>query len=534
MGVQRSTTKPIKNNIACLKMANKMVSRSASSCAGSFLLLLTMITIMFEQAFSLVNFASHSGRVRNVQSSPCSFDLLTPSWRCDRRRAGKCVPLHPSFNHNSNHNHHYNGFLSLASEIPNGDVTSDQEDEDGGDEEEEETSTTAAAAAAATVIGIGGEGGLVYDVNKLKRNRVQEIVRDYKGDLLEVLAAAATDKRVDRLSSSSSVVVDEKILSLLQANPVITTTDSNLLDGHWFFTYASRPLLAKKTQQQQQRSPPQSLVKKRKTKRATISRSSSRPPKVPVVGIFRTSTRDVCLEDLRDEEDAYVVDRTRVLGGLLSFETHYAVAELTRTDLMLRKNSQRNFFLGRRFYSRDVSASSSPPTTRHSSSSSSSTPRLGIKILYLDSDLCISTTELGSEGPLLLYTKNESWSVRRQRRERKLRWLRDSLSRMRRSVSGVGDNDGVVDSSSPSASPLLSIGEVDEKSVAKSSTTWSVDEDPFAHFSPRERFEAMKGMSLEQIEQERQRELIKNQKLRKKRSKPKPFKKPEMPKQSRK
>ena len=79
-------------------------------------------------------------------------------------------------------------------------------------------------------IGIGGKGGLVYDVNRLKRNLLQETMTAYKEELWDLLADGDDGEIV------------EKLLALVQASPVRTTTDSNLLDNkdEWFLAYRSQ------------------------------------------------------------------------------------------------------------------------------------------------------------------------------------------------------------------------------------------------------------------------------------------------------
>lgn len=84
-------------------------------------------------------------------------------------------------------------------------------------------------------IGIGGKGGLTYNVNRLKRNLVQEAVRRYKSDLVAMLDSS------DLTTSSSSLeysrgwktptrreIVEEKIAALVESNPVLTEYRENV------------------------------------------------------------------------------------------------------------------------------------------------------------------------------------------------------------------------------------------------------------------------------------------------------------------
>lgn len=78
--------------------------------------------------------------------------------------------------------------------------------------------------------GIGGKGGVTYDVNRLKTNFVQKAIAAYKDQLWELLGNP----------DASQEAIEEKIAALCQANPVSTTTDSNLLEGKWEFVFSSK------------------------------------------------------------------------------------------------------------------------------------------------------------------------------------------------------------------------------------------------------------------------------------------------------
>ena len=100
-------------------------------------------------------------------------------------------------------------------------------------------------------VGIGGKAGFFYDVNALKRNLVQESVKRCKQELLLLLgdgrqnnaagmsipSKVGDDQQRTAMSSSSrwrrdrDDLIEDRLAALVQANPVSTTTDSNLLDG---------------------------------------------------------------------------------------------------------------------------------------------------------------------------------------------------------------------------------------------------------------------------------------------------------------
>mmetsp|Transcript_687 Transcript_687/g.1439 ORF Transcript_687/g.1439 Transcript_687/m.1439 type:complete len:321 (-) Transcript_687:52-1014(-) len=182
-----------------------------------------------------------------------------------------------------------------------------------------------------TAIGIGGNDGFVYDVNALKRNLVQESVRGCKQELLALLG----DGRQDEVGAKDSArdgkqnvvaprwrrerddLIEERLSALVQANPVSTTTDSNLLDGEWSFAFATNSASTILDT---------SRVLLSKTKRpddidgdnaATAARGGPwrfRAGKTD--NPFRSSTREIYLENLSGDENAHLIDETRVLGGM--------------------------------------------------------------------------------------------------------------------------------------------------------------------------------------------------------------------------
>jgi len=75
-----------------------------------------------------------------------------------------------------------------------------------------------------------GPNAFSYDVNKVKRNFVQEALAGFKWELFSLL------------NSTSHESIDERVQNLVEINPVSTTTDSNLLDGRWHLAYSSVPV----------------------------------------------------------------------------------------------------------------------------------------------------------------------------------------------------------------------------------------------------------------------------------------------------
>lgn len=184
-----------------------------------------------------------------------------------------------------------------------------------------------------------------------------------------------------------------------------TTTDSNLLDGQWSFAFAtnsaskildtSRFLLSKTKRKEAKFKVETKSDNQSVTVRGGPWRFKSGKTENP----FRSSTRQIFLENLSDDEDAHIVDETRVLGGLYHIKQRYGVFGLTRTalDLDLVQGESRLFGLTlKRQYPEDFKG------TKYGAP-------LEVQILYLDTDLCICTTGLGLEGPLHVYTKSDLW-----------------------------------------------------------------------------------------------------------------------------
>ena len=158
----------------------------------------------------------------------------------------------------------------------------------------------------------------MYDVNRLKRNLVQETVRKYKNELLVLLSQPSL-----RNNNPYSTLMEEKIHALIQANPVYTTTDSNLLEGTWMYM-VSLPAVTSTTTPQgsttsattsksQQQSPPTSSgLKNRNNKKHTL-------------GSWKTFQRTFNLENVQAEEKPFVVDEMIHWSGWYSSQTLFQI-----------------------------------------------------------------------------------------------------------------------------------------------------------------------------------------------------------------
>ena len=273
-------------------------------------------------------------------------------------------------------------------------------------------------------VGIGGNDGFVYDVNKLKRNLVQESVRGCKQELLVLLGDGrqVVDAKKDDGKQKNNVIVpkwkkdrddliEERLASLVQNNPLSTTTDSNLLDGDWAFAFqtnsaktildTSRFLLSK-------------------TKRVRPSNNSDQGSTIPIArggpwrfrsgkteNPCRASTRQGFLENVGNDDNAHIIDRTSIFGGLFKISRRYGVYGLTRTsiDLDLMNSHYKIFGLPVKRKERDDFVG-----TKYGSP-------LEIQVLYLDSDLCVCTTAQGLDGPVHVYTKSDLWATSGAKRQ---------------------------------------------------------------------------------------------------------------------
>ncbi|KAL7486392.1 hypothetical protein ACHAW6_011996 [Cyclotella cf. meneghiniana] len=367
-------------------------------------------------------------------------------------------------------------------------------------------------------VGIGGNSGFVYDVNALKRNLVQESVRRCKQELLTLLGDGreynnARDVKTQRAISvprsrrGRDDLVEERLAALVQANPVSTTTDSNLLDGEWSFAFAtnsaskildtSRFLLSKTKRKQA------SLDKvkvKTDSNAVTVRGGPWRFKSGKTENPFRSSIRHIFLENLSDDEDAHIVDETSILGGLYHIRQRYGVFGLTRTALDLDLVESETRFMG-------------IPFQRKSADDFKGTKfgaPLEVQILYLDTDLCICTTGLGLEGPLHVYTKSHLWVSGGAKRKLRLlartaSWVSTLQSpfRIRQKIFTLFARDEPRLTPPDSVLKALNIGElkINEDGTTKEDASWDGEDDPFYHLTPNERMEVLKTMSLQDIYQ---------------------------------
>ncbi|KAL3796653.1 hypothetical protein HJC23_009953 [Cyclotella cryptica] len=395
-------------------------------------------------------------------------------------------------------------------------------------------------------VGIGGNSGFVYDVNALKRNLVQESVRGCKQELLTLLGDGREYNNIRDVKSQRAIsvprsrkgrddLIEERLAALVQANPVSTTTDSNLLDGEWSFAFAtnsaskildtSRFLLSKSKRKQAEFD---KIKVKSDNLAFTVRGGPWRFKSGKTENPFRSSTRQIFLENLSDDEDAHIVDETSILGGLYHIRQRYGVFGLTRTALDLDLMESETRFLGIPFQRK---------STDDFKGTKYGAP-LEVQILYLDTDLCICTTGLGLEGPLHVYTKSDLWVSGGAKRKLRLlartaSWVSTLQSpfRIRQKMNKLFARNKPRATTPDSVLKALNIGElnINEDGTTKEDASWDGEDDPFYHLNANERMEVLKTMSLQDIYQAALNRKTQNKKEKRRwASREKQFKRPEL------
>jgi hypothetical protein len=379
-------------------------------------------------------------------------------------------------------------------------------------------------------VGIGGNAGFVYDVNALKRNLVQESVKRCKQELLLLLGDGrqnnvagvsiissrdGDDDDDDQRAIASSPrwrrdkdqLIEDRLAALVQANPVSTTTDSNLLDGSWSFAFAtnsastildtSRFLLSKTKRIAAADATQNNLSNKEQhvgSGRGGPWRFRSGRTENP----FRSSTRQIFLENLDDNENAHIIDETCLLGGLFQSRRRYDVYGLTRTSIDLDMTESES-----RMFGMCVDSS-----TRDDFKGTKQGKPLEIQVIYLDTDLCICTTGEGLDGPLHVYTKSDTWNTGGSKRTIRLiantvSWITSIQSplRIRQRLLALRSKTNVISKKIGPGLRAINIGEldVDKDGATRADQFWDGKDDPFVHLSPGERMEVLKSMSLQEI-----------------------------------
>lgn len=329
-----------------------------------------------------------------------------------------------------------------------------------------------------TIPGIGGDGGIVYDVNRLKRNLLQETIREYKRELWYLLQSP----------SSTEEAIADKLSALVESSAVRTTTDSNLLDGTWTLAYTSKFATVEGLRAVRPRFPLRSRLRKRRQEQDAAA------PLTPVQRrrggkerLLSTRQRTFYLEDLEEDEDPHILDERRWLGGLLTRQRRLTVGGLTRQSLLLERLTTEWCFMGRKVASTEDEKTAD------------------VQVVYLDVDLAI-LAEAGS--PLFyVYTKQDAWIDPRLRTRRKLRYLLDAAKGL---VFRKGKEVSVINWRSPEEHVnqillqieadnarlrVLKLGDVENRD----DESWDGLSDPFVHLSADDRQTVLKTMNVRDI-----------------------------------
>lgn len=212
----------------------------------------------------------------------------------------------------------------------------------------------------------------------------------------------------------------------VQANPVSTTTDSNLLEGQWEFVFSSHRAADIVDPSRFVLIRTESGGGKATSKKQNAAANANKDAVGPVESRpwairsgrsenpLRSVTRKIYLEELEDDEDPYVVDTTNYMGGLWSVQRRYDVTGLSRTamDLGLQKEDLRAF--GLRVPLKKKKKEMKAAGGGGGAAKDTYLGNAKVQVIYLDSDLCVTTTERGMDGPLLVYTKGNFWTARRK------------------------------------------------------------------------------------------------------------------------
>lgn len=381
------------------------------------------------------------------------------------------------------------------------------------------------------VIGIGGKTGMInssnYDVNKLKNNLVQKSIQQFKKDLLLLLIETGNENQKDRKRSFN---IEEKLAALISANPVATTTDSNLLEGTWELAFATSNAVEILDEARFIYSRKKDKISPEQEENVNWKLSSNR-----MENPLHTFQRSVYLEELGDDEDPFMVDTIILFSGLWKVQRFYDIIGLTRTSLELIPSSKIIYFCGKQIMNKMADENDS--LTKE------------LSLIYLDSDICVSMTG-GDKDNLQVYTKNQEWIESRMTRKHVLRatlsWLNtfETPFRIRRKISSFlhkekkehEEQDGMeedyqillrkVYDDKVSKLTALRLGDYGD-STEEDDGAWGGKDDPFVHLTADERQVIMKQMSIGEIKKAGhiQRRFAKKNKTR--RSNTQKFKRPE-------
>jgi len=172
------------------------------------------------------------------------------------------------------------------------------------------------------IVGIGGKKGYVYDVNKLKNNLVQKSVRQFKKDLLLLLISPPNNAKAE---AKRRFQIEEKLAALISANPVATTTDSNLLEGTWELAFESNSAVEILDEARFIYSRKSEEMKKYKTDAGNWKLINNSGGSGRLENPLNAFQRSIFLEELEDDEDPFMLDTVSLFRGLWTVQRFYDI-----------------------------------------------------------------------------------------------------------------------------------------------------------------------------------------------------------------
>lgn len=321
-------------------------------------------------------------------------------------------------------------------------------------------------------IGIGGDGGLIYDVNRVKGNLYQETMRAYKAQLFRTL----------QLPTTSEHEITEQLAALVQGSGVRMTTDSNLLDGGcWTLCYTS-----KFNSMNDLRRPFELSRKSEQEQLPSMRRLAGKEP------FWKSECHEYHLEELPNDLDPYIEIHTHYCGGLWTKHLRYAVRGLSRQSLRLTPTHVSWTLFNRVVRKDNVELQSNIP------------PR-EVKICYADVDLCIASFDRGETYSV--YTKQDEYSRAISGLRRRIQFavvnawamltmpLRPKPSPIRRRPTNL---DPILKEIVRDSAKLrvLKLGDLSQDDLS-----WEGAFDPFVHLTADERQRLLKTLNVKQVSQ---------------------------------
>lgn len=182
------------------------------------------------------------------------------------------------------------------------------------------------------IVGIGGKQGYTYDVNKLKNNLVQKSVRQFKQDLHLLLLNIPPPNNL-KAESKRRFQIEEKLAALVSANPVATTTDSNLLEGAWELAFVSDNALEILDEARFIYSRKSEVMKKTDLGAGNWKLSGGSGGG-KLENPLNTWKRTIFLEELDDDEDPFMMDTVSLFRGLWSVQRFYSITGVSVPTLV--------------------------------------------------------------------------------------------------------------------------------------------------------------------------------------------------------